>query len=60
MGLRMKISILWGLTEKSDFYGGGGGRGGTKNQYIRGGLGQFDFEHISHLVLVFILQTLSR
>ena len=60
MGLRMKISILWGLTEKSDFYGGGGGGGVRKTNISGGGLGQFDFEHISHLVLVFILQTLSR
>ena len=35
MGLRMKNLIFLGLTEKSDFYEGGGG-GGTKNQYIGG------------------------
>ena len=28
----MKTLIFWKLTEKSDFYGGGGG-GFTKNQY---------------------------
>ena len=34
MGLRMKNLIFLGLTEKSDFYEGGGGV--TKNQYIGG------------------------
>ena len=49
MGLRMKISIPWGFTEKIKFLLGGGV---TKNQYIYiyigriclkrgGGLGQF-------------------
>ena len=38
MGLRMKISILWGLTEKSDFYGGGGGGGVRKTNISGGGL----------------------
>ena len=37
MGLRMKISILWGLTEKSDFYGGGGGEGGYEKPIYQGG-----------------------
>ena len=38
MGLRMKNLIFLGLTEKSDFYEGGGRGGGgvTKNQYIGG------------------------
>ena len=36
MGLRMKNLIFLGLTEKSDFYEGGGGGGVTKNQYIGG------------------------